>query len=187
MPRVQVGQLNVHYQQSGNGPDVVLMHAFTSNLAVWMLTNITGILAERFRVTMYDFRGHGVTSATANGYTSAQLAQDFFDLHTHLDLDPALIVGHSFGGVVGIHAAVEFPNLVRAVIVADTYFPGLAHLEPAMPHSEPWLDLRSALAKSGIQLSETVDFSQLFGIVSTLTDEQRLQLQATLGMAARDG
>jgi hypothetical protein len=37
MPRIEVNGVNLHYQQSGQGRDVVLVHAFTSNLSVWML------------------------------------------------------------------------------------------------------------------------------------------------------
>ncbi len=183
MPQVRVGELNVHYQQSGNGPDVVLVHAFTSNLAVWMMTNIVVELAKSFRVTMYDLRGHGLTTATPSGYDSAHLAEDLHELHAQLQLQPAWLVGHSYGGVIGMHAAALFPEMVRGVVVADSYFPGLAHLEPAMPHAQPWGDLRQTFAQSGLELPATVDFSQLFALIAQLDAEQQTALHAELGPA----
>ena len=57
MPIVELERLRVHYQQSGAGPDVVLVHGFTSNLAMWMFSDIITSLAADFRVTAYDLRG----------------------------------------------------------------------------------------------------------------------------------
>lgn len=183
MPQVRIGELNVHYQQSGSGADVVLIHAFTSNLAVWMMTNIIVQLAHDFRVTTYDLRGHGLTTATPSGYTSAQLAEDLQQLHEFLKLEPCWLVGHSFGGVIGVHAAALYPGMVRGVVVADSYFPGLAHLEPAMPHAEPWNDLRRTFARSGVELGATVDFSELFEVVRQLDADQQSALHELLGPA----
>lgn len=184
MPRIRIDDLDVHYQQSGSGPDVVLVHAFTSNLAVWMLTNIVGVLAEDFRVTLYDLRGHGLTTATPTGYASDNLARDFAKLHEHLELNSALLVGHSYGGVIGLHAALDHPQRVRGVIVSDSYFPGLAELEPAMPHSEPWKDLNKAFELVEIDLGETVDFQRLFEVVAALAPEEKKALQELMGPAA---
>ena len=74
MPRIDVDGGKLHYQQTGEGPDVVLIHAFTSNLAVWMMIGIMDELAKDFRVTSYDLRGHGLSEVTPNGYNSAAMA-----------------------------------------------------------------------------------------------------------------
>src|SRR5262245_45170202 len=97
-----------------------------------MFINILETLSREFRVTAYDLRGHGMTPATPTGYTSAEMAEDLRRLQTALGLKPSYLVGHSFGGVIGMHLAVAHPELVRGVILSDSYFPGLQHLEPAM-------------------------------------------------------
>src|SRR3954449_1244591 len=106
MPELIANGVRFHYQQSGQGPDVVLLHAVTSNLAVWLFTGLPDALAGEFRVTAYDFRGHGASDVTPAGYTSAAMADDYRRLHAALGLGPALLVGHSFGAVVATHAAV---------------------------------------------------------------------------------
>src|ERR1700735_1764391 len=91
MPEVEVNGTRLFYQQSGDGPDVVLLHAVTSNQAVWVFTGLVDALAADFRVTSYDRRGHGFSPRPATGYTSAVMAEDYRGLHTALGLRPALI------------------------------------------------------------------------------------------------
>lgn len=181
MPQVSLGNLNTHYQQTGKGPDVVLLHGFTSNLAMWMFSPLLPALSPEFRVTSYDLRGHGMTDAPPSGYTSADLANDFAQLHDALDLGPAYIVGHSLGGVVGMHAASQHPETIAGVILSDSYFPGLADLEPNMEQADVWHGLVDAFEKAGEDLGNTVNFQKLFDIVARLTPEQLKTIQESLG------
>lgn len=181
MPRIRVDQLDVHYQQAGAGPDVVLIHGFTSNLAIWAFSNILPTLARTYRVTAYDLRGHGRTSAPPSGYTSDRLADDWHALHAALGLAPAWIVGHSYGGVVAMHAAVRHPQTVAGVILSDAYFPGLAEIEPNVEHVGVWHDLRNTLAASGAEIGEQVDFDRLLNVVASLTPEQAAAIKNELG------
>lgn len=184
MPRVPLDNITIHYQQTGAGDDVVLIHGFTSNLAMWMFSKIVATLAAEFRVTCFDLRGHGFSEAPASGYTSAQMADDLKQLHEKLQLQPALLVGHSFGGVVAMHAARLYPEIVRGVILSDTYFPGLAHLEPHMEHAEVWQNLRSAMLKAGPDIGRRVDFRLLFDTFAALNQEQLATLAEELGPPA---
>ena len=165
----------------GTGPDVLLVHAFTSNLAVWMLTGIAEKLSRDFRVTCYDLRGHGVSTVTPTGYRSDELANDLHDLARTLAIQPAFIVGHSYGGVVAMHAAISHPHSVCGIILSDTYFPGLRHLEPDMGQSGPWQDLRESLLTVNLEIGETVDFGQLFRLVADLPKDKIAEVERKLG------
>ena len=149
MPHINVNGINIHYQQTGQGPDVVLIHAFTSNMAIWMLTGLVEHLAGDFRVTSYDLRGHGVSEVPKTGYTSAEMMEDLHQLHSALELGPAYLVGHSFGGVVAMHAAADYPEMAAGVIASDTYFPGLKDIEPNIADTAIWKELRQDLLESG--------------------------------------
>ena len=74
MPKVSANGLNFHYQQSGAGPDVILIHGVTGDLSIWFLCQAMGTLGQSFRVTAYDLRGHGYSDLAKSGYTSAELA-----------------------------------------------------------------------------------------------------------------
>jgi 3-oxoadipate enol-lactonase len=177
MPLVDLDGLRIHYQQKGRGEDVVLLHAVTGNLSIWLFSNLMGVLAEEFRVTAYDLRGHGASDVPASGYTSADMVEDLRRLHADLRLGPALLVGHSFGAVVAVHAAVLYPDMVRGLILSDPYFPGLAHLEPNLADAEMWREVREALVDAGAELDGEVDFTRLFRVVAGLTPPQEARLR----------
>ncbi len=185
MPEVVANGVRFHYQQSGSGPDVVLLHAVTSNLAVWLFTGLVDTLAAEYRVTTYDFRGHGFSERPATQYTSADMAEDFRHLHAALGLGPAALVGHSFGGVVGLHAAALHPELVRGVILSDSFFPGLRAEEPNFGKMGIWKDLRETFATVGADLGETVDFARLFDAAARLAPDKIKMLEEHYGAFGR--
>ncbi len=100
MPKLVANGINFHYQQAGEGPDVVLIHGVTGDLSVWFLCEAMGVLGRSFRVTAYDLRGHGYSDVTTDGYTSAAQAGDVMAIMDALDIDRAMLVGHSFGAVI---------------------------------------------------------------------------------------
>ena len=181
MSHLEINGCRFYYQQKGKGKDIVLVHAFTSNTSIWLFTNTIDRLAKNYRVTAYDLRGHGSTEVTVEGYGSDEMAQDFRDIHQFLGLSKCVIVGHSYGGVIGLHAAFLYPEIVQGVIFSDTYFPGLKALEPDMGQAKPWAELREQMHQCGIEIGETVDFANLFEKVRTMTDVQKAVLTTNMG------
>src|SRR5262245_61546805 len=129
MPRISANGMKFFYQQTGQGPDVVLLHGVTGNLAIWSLSNLMSTLAADFRITAYDLRGHGYSDTPPRGYTSADMAGDFRAIHEALGLGPAYVLGHSYGGVVATHAAALYPERVAGIVLSDPYYPALNRLE----------------------------------------------------------
>ena len=120
MPKLLANGIQMHYQTRGAaGPHVVLIHGITSNLAMWYNGLLNGFVSE-FRITAYDLRGHGLSDITPTGYTSADLAKDLGALLDALGLEKVLIVGHSFGGTVGLHFALENPDRVQGLVMMDS-------------------------------------------------------------------
>jgi pimeloyl-ACP methyl ester carboxylesterase len=185
MPEVEVNGTRLYYQQSGDGPDVVLVHAVTSNQAVWVFTGLVDALAADYRVTSYDLRGHGFSARPPSDYTSAAMADDFRALHAALGLKPAYLVGHSFGGVVAMHAAALAPERVAGVILSDSFFPGLKHVEPNFGRMSIWVDLRETFGRVGVELGETVDFARLFRATAEMRAEQLKALEDIYGAFGR--
>ena len=122
MPKTQVGAVQLHYLTVGRGPDVVMVHGFLGNLAVWHLKIIPALYNE-FRITTYDLRGHGFSDVTNAGYTSGNLAEDLRGLLDNLDIPQVALVGHSFGADVCLHFALRYPERVSKMVVIE---PGLA-------------------------------------------------------------
>ncbi len=141
MPKATINGITMHYQVKGEGPDVILIHGLTSSLALWY-TKITPALAESYRVTSYDMRGHGYTDMPAEGYTVDDMSADLLGLMDHLGIERAGIVGHSFGGAIGMHLAATHPERVNAVAIADTGLPALRELRNIenWPGWDQWKD-----------------------------------------------
>jgi len=151
MPRVQLGDLTVHYQQLGQGADLVLIHGLYCNLAFWYFT-VAPKLAENFRVTIYDMRGHGLTKRMPAGYRAIDLADDLGLLMGHLAIEKAHVVGHSFGGAVALAFAVRHPKQVRSLTLADAWIPTLQPVP--MGNQAQWRVLQARLKQSGIEVDE---------------------------------
>jgi pimeloyl-ACP methyl ester carboxylesterase len=186
MPDAFVNGARLYYQQTGDGPDVVLIHAVTSNQAVWVFTGLTDAVASAgFRATTYDLRGHGASDTPPTGYTSADMAADLRGLLESLKIASAFIVGHSFGGVVGLHAAILHPASIAGVILSDSFFPGLREVEPNYGRPNVWVELRETFRKIRVELGETVDFSELFHAAAKLNPDESRKLEALVGPVGR--
>jgi pimeloyl-ACP methyl ester carboxylesterase len=181
MPMIDLNGLRFHYQQRGRGADVILIHAVTSNLSVWLFGSLMEVLAGDFRVTAYDLRGHGASDVPVSNYTSADMADDLQKLHSALKLGPALLVGHSFGGVVAMHAALLYADMVRGIVLSDPFFPGLAHLEPNLADMANWREVREALVEAGANLDRDLDFTRLFEVVAALSPQQKKRFSQKMG------
>jgi len=118
------GGLRLHYQQVGEGPDVVLVHGITGNLAVWHL-HLVPVLAERHRVLTYDLRGHGHSDTPPAGYSPDHMADDLLELLDVLGIERPVVVGHSYGADVSLYFAALHPERVREVIAIESALPAL--------------------------------------------------------------
>lgn len=119
MAYCDTGGARLAWQQLGAGPDVVLIHGLATNRAFWYVDLAQRLKAD-YRVTLFDLRGHGYSERTDRGYTARAMADDLRALLDHLEIDRACIVGHSYGGGVGLEFAVQHPARVARLAVLDT-------------------------------------------------------------------
>jgi pimeloyl-ACP methyl ester carboxylesterase len=127
MPKVLVNGINIHYWRVGEGPDVVMLHGLTGNLAVWHLKTVP-ILRRSYRVTTYDLRGHGRSDLTPTGYTTEDMAGDLAGLLDALEIEQAHLVGHSYGADIALHCALLHPDRVGKMVLIEASIPALVNL-----------------------------------------------------------
>lgn len=152
MPKVVANGITIHYQQAGDGPDVVLIHGVTGDLSSWYLGVMPGLAGE-FRVTAYDLRGHGYSELTPNGYTSDNLATDLRDLLDGLGIERAHLVGYSFGATIALQCAALYPSRVASLALAEPWIGVLrSHLDL---RQWPYLEAAKAgLRERGLMVPE---------------------------------
>ena len=124
MPHIQTNGVELHYLQMGDGPDLVMLHGISGNLAVWHLRMVP-LLQQHFRVTTYDLRGHGNSSMPPSGYTTRDMALDLEGLLDALEIEQADLVGHSFGADVAMHFTLLQPDRVRRLGLIEPGVPAL--------------------------------------------------------------
>jgi pimeloyl-ACP methyl ester carboxylesterase len=124
MPTLTANGVSLHYLQMGSGPDLVMLHGLSGNLAVWHLRMVP-LLQEHFRVTTYDLRGHGNSAMPPSGYTTRDMAMDLAGLLDQLGIAEADIVGHSFGADIALHFSLLQPQRVRRLALIEPGVPAL--------------------------------------------------------------
>ena len=118
MPMTTIGDLAVHYEQTGQGEPVLLIHGLGSSTEDWEPQ--VKALAPDFTVITYDVRGHGKTAKPAGRYSVPQFAEDAARLIRHLGFGPVHVMGLSMGGMIGFQLAVDHPELVRSLIIVNS-------------------------------------------------------------------
>jgi 3-oxoadipate enol-lactonase len=101
-----------------NRPVVVLSHALATNMDIWAYQ--VPLLAHRFRVLLYDLRGHGESAAPGASYKIEELASDVAALLDHLQIPQAAFVGLSIGGMIGQVFALQYPEKLSALVLCST-------------------------------------------------------------------
>ncbi len=107
-----------------DAPALVFVHGITLDLTTWYYQWRT--FSDRYRCVLYDQRAHGGSSRPPDGdYTLSAMGHD---LRAVLDAavpeGPAVLVGHSLGGMAILAFAKEYPEefgtRVVGVVLADT-------------------------------------------------------------------
>lgn len=108
--------LYVDEEGCSDGPLVLFVHGALG--AGRAFDRVGAQLGAEFKMLWYDRRGYGGSAGTdTDGVTVERHVEDVLDI---LDNRPAIVVGHSFGGVTAIGAAIRAPGLVRAVVAYET-------------------------------------------------------------------
>jgi 3-oxoadipate enol-lactonase len=76
--------------------------------------------AEQFRVLRYDTRGHGRSSVPGGPYAMTDLVADVLDLLDAEGFDRVSFAGVSLGGMIGMHLALEAPERLARLVLAQT-------------------------------------------------------------------
>jgi 3-oxoadipate enol-lactonase len=97
---------------------VVLSHALGCDRSMW--DGLAARLSADCRVVTYDQRGHGVSDAPAGPYTMAELAEDAAALIREVGGGPVVFIGLSMGGMVAQELALRHPELVKALVIANS-------------------------------------------------------------------
>jgi pimeloyl-ACP methyl ester carboxylesterase len=120
---ITVDGVKLHYLERGEGTPLVLLHGNGSMIEDWIVSGLFDRLAETHRVIAFDRPGFGhserprsrIWTPTAQAALLAQALEQ-------LDVEQALVVGHSFGTLVAVAMALNHPQLVSELALLGGYF-----------------------------------------------------------------
>ena len=120
---VNIDGWNIHYIIQGKGePTIILLHGFGASLFSWR--DVIGPLSSFGTVIAFDRPAFGLTErpfvdiqSDENFYASQNQAQLLLSLMENLQINQAILVGHSAGGTIAADFALQYPEKVRALIL----------------------------------------------------------------------
>ncbi len=115
MPKVTLENAVVHYDRTGDGPALLLLHGTAASREQW--AHLTERAKQRFTVLSPDFPGSGLTTDDGGPITVEALAVQAEAVLDHAGTAEADVVGHSLGAIVAAHLAGTRPDRVRNAVL----------------------------------------------------------------------
>ena len=133
----------IAWREAGDGPPVLFLHGLGGTRLAWE-PQLEG-LADRFRCIAWDLPGYG-DSAPLHELTFPAIVASIVRLLDTLTVDRADVVGLSFGGQQALHMALDHPERVRRLVLADTS----ARFGADGTDPEAWMRLRLDPLDAGV-------------------------------------
>lgn len=127
--RWTVNGTRLHVRLAGSGPLVVLLHGWPQTSYAWR--HLLPLSTGRYTVAAPDMRGCGDSDRPDTGYDKQTIATDIAGLIEQMDVGPARVAGHDWGGAVGYLLAAAHPHLVTHFAAIETVLPGFGLAELA--------------------------------------------------------
>ena len=108
---------SVRYHVGGEGEPLLLLHGLSGSAGNWV--ELLPDLLQRYRVLAVDLPGHAGSGRLPRGASTADFAAVAAAVLEAEALGPALVAGHSFGGLVALRLARSRPELVRGLLLVS--------------------------------------------------------------------
>jgi 3-oxoadipate enol-lactonase len=183
--QIDIGNLQLHYEISGEGSVVVLTHGLGGDLHYWDAT--AQALASHHRVVRWDVRGFGESGKPAGPYSPALFADDLDRLLDRLGVERAHLLGISMGGVISQSFALRHHERVASLVLIST------SSEVGVQATANWQRLAQRIEENGFD-ARSADASRSFAaafaaahpeVVAQLKDQTLRNHPASYAAAAR--
>jgi pimeloyl-ACP methyl ester carboxylesterase len=113
-----IGELRFHYRDwGGHGWPILFLHGLASTSHIWDL--VAPLLVDEARVIAFDLRGHGQSDKPDDKYDFETVVADVIEVLKEVQMEHPVIVGHSWGAIVGLWMASNRPDDVSGLVMLD--------------------------------------------------------------------
>lgn len=138
---VEVDGVRLHYVDRGTGPAVVFLHGNGVLLQDYEVSGVLDRATVSHRVIAFDRPGFGYSDRPRSTvWTPAAQAALIAKALDQLDVEPAVVVGHSWGTMVALAMALDHPERVAGLVLLSGYYYGTARAD-VLPASIPAIPL----------------------------------------------
>jgi pimeloyl-ACP methyl ester carboxylesterase len=176
----EVRDLRMRYLDwGGDGAPVLALHGLASS-AHWY-DIVAPLLCDRFRIIAPDQRGHGQTTQANDGYDWRSVASDAVGLLDVLEIEKAIVFGHSWGGNVAVATAAHHPERVSALVMIDGGF-----FSPQMLPGATWEAFSQRLAPRNVSGTRAEFLARISGQLAMCWNNEVERIVQTM-VYERDG
>jgi len=120
---IEIDGVRLHYVERGSGRPLVLFHGNGSMIQDFESSGLIDLAAVNHTVIVFDRPGFGHSLRPRNVvWTPAAQADLFAKALARLNVQRAIVLGHSWGASVAVALAVRHPSLVEALVLASGYY-----------------------------------------------------------------
>lgn len=109
------GDKKIHFQVSGAGPAIVLLHGFLESGEVWK--HFVRRLSREFQVVTIDLPGFGASDTLGHTHSMDEMAAIVHKILKSIDISSCIMAGHSMGGYVTLAYAEKYPRTLKGFVL----------------------------------------------------------------------
>ncbi|MBA3533634.1 MAG: alpha/beta hydrolase [Ardenticatenales bacterium] len=157
----------LHLRRAGSeGPPLLFLHGWADSSVVWRRS--LEQWGARFQAVALDLPGHGDSAPIPPQGGATAIAARVAEALGQLGLSGVRLVGHSFGGLLSLRLALDFPDLVERLVLVNPIWYGALPAPLPLLYLKP-LGLASMIANRPLRTLA----SRTLGPVMERLDEQR--------------
>lgn len=108
--------LNLHYEQKGNGPDLLLVHGWASSTRMW--DRFVSAVQHEYRCWSVDLPGFGASPMPPDTRPDLYMhMHSLIEFCEQQQIQPYAVIGHSMGGMLALMLAHERPQLMEKLVL----------------------------------------------------------------------
>ncbi len=120
---INLDGVRVHYLERGSGPPLVLLHGNGSMALDFEISGLLDILSRSYRVLAFDRPGYGYSERPRDRVWTPRAQAELLRLALkQLQVHRPTVLGHSWGTLVALDLALEYPEFVRGLILLSGYY-----------------------------------------------------------------
>jgi pimeloyl-ACP methyl ester carboxylesterase len=120
---VTIDGVQLHYLEAGSGPPVILLHGNVVSAEDFEVSRLFALLARRHRVVAFDRPGFGYSNRPYGAMWSPAAQADLLRrAWTALGIESPIVLGHSWGAMVALTAALNHPKSLGGIVLLSGYY-----------------------------------------------------------------